>query len=197
MRKLLLAAQGFEQRSPHALPCWSRAAAGQPSERKHWNEAQLIFRSCNASPGTSNHYNRFQQTQTVLLNNCPNSLSLLGCNVRPGFEDGHKNIQLSDFTPLHPPQHTSGALGPRPASWGRAGASIAPATSRQQPASLLGAATQKSWEDGKHRTCGINPAVVIEKSNKEWLCINPRNLNKAVKCELSPMKTGEAAAAKP
>lgn len=39
--------------------------------------------------------------------------------------------------------------------------------------------------------------VVIEKSNKGWLCINPGNLNKAVNHELSPMKTGEAVAAKP
>jgi len=39
--------------------------------------------------------------------------------------------------------------------------------------------------------------VVIEKSNKEWLCINPHNSNKAVNRELSPMKTGEAVAAKP
>lgn len=39
--------------------------------------------------------------------------------------------------------------------------------------------------------------VVIEKSNKVWLCINPCNLNKAVNREPSPMKTGEAVAAKP
>lgn len=39
--------------------------------------------------------------------------------------------------------------------------------------------------------------MVIGKSNKEWLGINPRDLNKTVKHELSPVKTDEAAAAKP
>lgn len=64
--------------------------------------------------------------------------------------------------------------------------------------SLLDAARWKSWEDGKGRTTyRMNSMVVIEKSNKVWLCINPCNLNKAVNREPSPMKTGEAVAAKP